>query len=74
MRTVEEEMPKYTQEFPKVFSEGEFRGLPPRRKWDHWIDLIEGHTPPRGKCYPLAAREKEALKTFINNNLEDKRI
>jgi hypothetical protein len=74
MRTLEEETPKYIQEFPKVFSEGEFRGLPLRRKWDHRIDLMEGHSPTRGKCYPLAAKEKEALKTFITNNLEDGRI
>jgi hypothetical protein len=70
MRTIEE-TPQYTKEFPKAFSEGEFRDLPLRRKWDHQIDLADGHIPPRGKCYLLATREKEALRSFIKDNLED---
>jgi hypothetical protein len=57
-----------------VFSEDEFRELPPRRKWDHPIDLVEGHRPPSGKCYPLTAKEKDALQKFIGDNLQDKRI
>jgi hypothetical protein len=56
MRTCEEEETlRYVEEFPGVFSEGEFKGLLPQRRWDHQIDLKEGHVPPRGKCYPLAA-------------------
>jgi hypothetical protein len=74
MRKVEEWAPNYCEEFPGVFSEGEFREQPPWQKWDHWIDLLEGHVPPWGKCYPLAAKEKEALKKFVNDNLKDKRI
>jgi hypothetical protein len=70
----ENETPNYEEEFPTVFSEEEFRGLPPRRKWDHIIDLKDRHQPPRGKCYPLAAREKEALRKFIGDNVQDKRI
>jgi hypothetical protein len=57
-----------------VFSEQDFRELPPRRKWDHVIYLKEGHQPPRWKCYPLAAWEKEAMKKFIDDNVQDKRI
>jgi hypothetical protein len=75
MRVINEDaMPNYKKEFPMVFSEDEFRGLPPQRKWDHVIDLEEGHQPPRGKCYPLAAKEKEALRKFIGDNIQDKRI
>jgi hypothetical protein len=57
MRMVQEGMPEYIKEFPKVFSECKFRELPPRRKWDHRIDLVDGHSPLQGKCYPLAAWE-----------------
>jgi hypothetical protein len=74
MQIIEDTTPNYVEEYKTVFSEGEFRGLPPRRKWDHRIDLREEYVPPKGKCYPLAAREKEVLKKFINENLEDKRI
>jgi hypothetical protein len=74
MRSLQEPKPKYDEEYTSVFLEGEFRGLPPRRKWDHQIELEKEHSPPRGKCYPLAAREKEALKKFITDNLEDRRI
>jgi hypothetical protein len=73
MRNIEE-APKYEEEYPKVFSEEEFRELPPRRKWDHTIELKEGHQPPWGKCYLLAAKEKDALKKFITENRQDRRI
>jgi hypothetical protein len=46
MRSIKEETPNYEKEFPKVFSEDEFRDLPPRRKWDHTIELKEGHQLP----------------------------
>jgi hypothetical protein len=75
MRVIDEdETPNYEEEFLMVFSANEFRGLPPKRKWDHVIDLMEGHQPPQGKCYPLAAKEKEALQKFIGDNVQDKRI
>jgi hypothetical protein len=70
MRMVNEDrVPDYEKEFPTIFLEDKFRGLPPRRKWDHIIDLNEGHQPPQGKCYPLTAREKEALRKFIDDNI-----
>jgi hypothetical protein len=74
MRSLKEDTPKYKEEFPTVFSEHEFRELPPRRKWDHAIELKENHQPPRGKCYPLAAREREALQKFSRENEQDQRI
>jgi hypothetical protein len=74
MRTLANETPNYPEEFEQVFSEEGFKGLPPRRRWDHVIQLKEGHTPPRGRCYPLAARKKEALKEFIGTNLHDGKI
>jgi hypothetical protein len=63
-----DETPDYPVTFEKVFSEDGFNDLPPRRKWDHTINLVPGHSPVRGRCYPLAFREKEALKDFISTN------
>jgi hypothetical protein len=74
MRSMEEGKPDYEKEFSQVFSEEEFRELPPRRKWDHIIELKEDHQPLRGKCYPLAAKEKEVLRKFITENRQDQQI
>jgi hypothetical protein len=35
--------PDYPTIFEKVFSEDAFNDLPPRRKWDHAINLVPGH-------------------------------
>jgi hypothetical protein len=60
--------PKYSEIFERAFSEDGFKDLPPRQKWDHAINLKDGHGPIRGRCYPLAYREKDALKEFISTN------
>jgi hypothetical protein len=74
MKSVEMAVPEYEKEFKAVFLEKEFRGLPPRRKWDHEIRLKEGHEPLRGRCYLLTTKEKAAMKDFVQKNLEDGRI
>src|SRR5271154_6535258 len=66
--------PIYEAEFPKVFSEADFERLPPRREWDHAIELIEGSKLPKGKCYGIKAVERDALKSFVETNLKSKRI
>jgi hypothetical protein len=48
MRSMEEVYPHYTQLYPWVFSEEAFKDLLLRRKWDHIIELKEGHKPLRG--------------------------
>jgi hypothetical protein len=63
-----ETTPDYPTIFQKVFSEDAFNDLPLRRKWDHTINLVPGHGLVRGRCYPLASREKDALKDFIMTN------
>jgi hypothetical protein len=40
-----DETPNYLTIFKKVFSEDGFNDLPPRRKWDHAINLIPNHGP-----------------------------
>jgi hypothetical protein len=42
MRSMET-TPDYPTIFRKVFSEDAFNGLPPRRKWDHAINLVSNH-------------------------------
>jgi hypothetical protein len=67
-KTAPESAPDYPSIFKRVFSEEAFNGLPPRRKWDHAINLVPEHGLIRGKCYPLAFREKQALKEFVDTN------
>jgi hypothetical protein len=74
MRMLQERPLDYPGIFKEVFSEEAFRGLPPQRKWDHCINLIPDHAPVRGKCYPLATREQQAMKDFIISNLEGQKI
>lgn len=43
--------------------------LPPRRAWDHKIELIPGQEPPYQKNRPLAPRELAAVKKWIDDNV-----
>jgi hypothetical protein len=54
-----------------VFSELEAQRFPGKREWDHAIDLKEGApaTLP-GKIYALTQTEREALTTFIKEQLK----
>ena len=52
-----------------VFSKIKATTLPPRRPYDHKIDLEDGTTPPFGPIYSLSEVEQLALKQFIDENL-----
>ena len=43
--------------------------LPPRRPYDHQINLEDGTSPPFSPIYSLSAVEQLALKQFIEENL-----
>jgi len=56
-------------EFADVFSKNKAEVLPPHRPYDLKINLEEGAQPPVGHIYSLSASEQEALKEFIEENL-----
>ena len=62
--------PEY-QEYAKVFSEEESKRYPPRRAWDHTIELKEG-SPDAVDCkvYPLNQTEDVAVQEFVKNELK----
>ena len=64
-------IPKEYQRHSKVFSEEESHRFPPSRPWDHAIELKEG-VPEAINCkiIPTTREEDEALKKFINEQLE----
>src|SRR5882762_2625486 len=62
-------VPKEYQSFAKVFDEPSSRRFPKTHPWDHAIDLKPDAKPYAGKAYSLDNHQKEALRTFISENL-----
>ena len=59
--------PQYSA-YADVFSEQTFNALPPRRDFDHAIELKESFMPKVAKLYPLNPEELVACQTFIDEN------
>ena len=64
----------YVKDFGPVFEKEEFDELPPRRIWDHAIELKEDSTPFTSKIYPLSKDEQKDLDGFIEEHLHSRRI
>ena len=62
-------VPSEYHEFANVFSMTKAEILPPHCPYDLKINLEEGAQPPVGPIYFLSASEQEALKEFIEENL-----
>ena len=56
-------------EFANIFSKTKAEVLPPHHPYDLKINLEESAQPPVGPIYSLSASEQEALKEFIEENL-----
>jgi hypothetical protein len=52
-----------------VFSKAEFDCLPPKRPWDHAIELTKDFKPVRGKLYLLSKVKNEQLDMFIDEHV-----
>ena len=65
--------PQYSV-YADVFSEQTFDTLPPRRDFDHAIDLKESFVPKVAKLYPLNPEELAACQAFVNENMKTGRI
>ena len=62
-------VPSKYHEFANVFSKTKAEILSPHRPYDLKINLEESAQPPVGPIYLLSASEQEALKKFIEENL-----
>jgi len=62
-------VPSEYYEFADVFSKNEAEVLAPYCLYDLQINLEEGAQSPVGPIYSLSASEQEALKEFIEENL-----
>jgi hypothetical protein len=67
---------KYIKEFAPVFSQSGFNELPPRRSWDHAIELkpSEEQKPISSKIYGLSRLEQVKLDKFLEEHLKTGRI
>ena len=57
-RTFAEIVPEAYHDFSDVFSKDAFNVLPPRKPWDHAIDLTPGANLPRSRTFPLSPAEQ----------------
>ena len=73
-KTFEELVPERYHDFKHVFSKESFDELPPRKPWDHAIELKPGSEPQRCKLYPLSPNEQTELAAFLEENLRTGRI
>jgi len=62
-------VPSEYYKFTNVFSKTKAEVLTPYHPYDLKINLEEGAQPPVGPIYSLLASEQEALKKFIEENL-----
>jgi len=53
-----------------VFDKKMFDQLPPRRPWDHTIELTPGASLKDCKVYPLSIRKQEELNKFLDEHLK----
>ena len=71
---VEQKLPPQYAKYAKVFDEPKGGELPPRRPFDHGIELKETFTPKVAKSYPMNPKEMEACKAFIDEHLKSGKI
>src|SRR3954452_6068354 len=74
-KMTEEIIPVHYHDFIKdVFSKESFDELPPRKPWDHMIELVPGAQPIDCKINPLSSKEQKQLDESLKENLESGRI
>ena len=63
-------------DFLDVFEERMYNELPPHRKWDHKVDLVDDWEKRKWKprVYPLSYQEQQELDKFLEENLANGRI
>jgi hypothetical protein len=74
-KSFEEAVPAKYHQYRKVFEEIPTQHVPPRRPWDHAIELRSEMKPSKlTKAYPISPKEQVALDEFLDENLKSGRI
>jgi len=69
MCTFEEVVPEVYHDFKDVFNKENFDELPPRRPWDHAVELLSRDHVINCKTYNLTNDEQKELESFLEENL-----
>ena len=68
------DLPREYQSYKSLFLPSTAAKLPPRRTFDHAIDLVEGAEPLFGPIYPLSGKQLEALRIYLDEMLKQGKI
>ncbi|ESZ91790.1 hypothetical protein SBOR_7828 [Sclerotinia borealis F-4128] len=66
---IREQLPNWLYDKLPAFLPRHADVLPPRRAWDHMIELMPGKEPPYFKNRPLSPLKLEAVRKWIDDNL-----
>jgi len=69
-----ETLPREYAEFKHLFWPEASKEMPPRRTFDHAINLNEGAEPPWGPVYPMSQYQLNTLKTYLDEMLVQGKI
>ena len=69
-----EGIPWQYRDYHSVFDGQYSDELPPRRSFDHAIDMVEGKEPPWGPIYALSEKELEIFRTHLADMLTSGKI
>jgi hypothetical protein len=68
---VDDRIPKQYRAFANIFSDKESKKFPPKRPWDHKIELKPGAPVTLiSKTIKLSTTKQQELQTFIDEHLE----
>lgn len=67
-------VPRQYHKYISVFEAKQADKLPPRRTWDHAIEIEDGKEPPWGPIYALSETELKALKEYLDEMLGSGKI
>src|SRR5258707_2899589 len=67
-------IPEHYKDFADIFSEEAFTHLPPRKAWDHAIELHPNAKLPRERTFPLSPTKQKELDEFLRENLANRQI
>jgi hypothetical protein len=62
----EEVVPKEYHKYLRIFDKKASNRFPPKRPWDHAINMKPGFQPKNCKIYPMAPMERTSLDDWIN--------
>jgi hypothetical protein len=67
---IKTKLPAYLHDLTKAFLLQNARILPPKRPWNHKIELLPGKKLPYHKTKPMSPIELMCIRKWLNENLE----